>query len=129
MKNWMLNLTIALLAGPALAQSFPLAGCNPADFVTIEGPTAHIATQGRSYVPRCVRVKAGTQVTIDASSHHPLQGIPNAQGLVNPIFDEFGGAVEAKTVSLTEAGAFGFFCLAHSDDQGTGMGGAILVEN
>ena len=33
------------------------------DFVTVTGPTAHVAIQGRSYVPRCLKVSKNTQVT------------------------------------------------------------------
>lgn len=119
----------ALLAVPALAQvPSRVAGCSPGDFVTVTGPTAHVAIQGRSYVPRCLKVSKNTQVTVDATAHHPTQGIPNVQGLLNPLFDEFGGAVEARTHAFPDAGVFGFFCIAHSDDQGNGMGGAIWVE-
>ena len=126
MRTLML-LIATMIAQTSFAQSFPLAGCNPQDFVAA-GPNARIAIQGRNYVPRCTKVKRGSTITIDGSSHHPTQGIPNAQGPINPVFDEFGGAVETRAHVFNETGAFGFFCVAHSDDQGNGMGGAILVE-
>ena len=99
------------------------AGCAPGSFVDL-GPDAHIAIVGRSYSPKCARVKAGATLMIDASSHHPLQGV----GETNPIFDELGGAVGPKTVTLGAPGEYGYFCLAHGDDSGAGMAGAILVE-
>ena len=125
MKN--LIVLLSLMASPALAQQLPLAGCDVNDFVTVGG-SAIIKTEGRSYVPRCLKIKKGTTVTIEASSHHPLQGILNSVGMQNPIYDDLGGAVSNANVTFNETGVFGFYCLAHSDDKGTGMGGAILVE-
>lgn len=121
-------LGLLFLSAPAFSQQLPVAGCGINDFVVASGPTALITTEGRNYVPRCLKISRGTQVVIQASTHHPLQGILSATGLENPIFDEFGGAVSDKTLSFANPGVFGFYCLAHSDDQGSGMGGAILVE-
>lgn len=120
---------IFILAGStAMAQQLPIAGCSLNDFVTATGSAVKVAVQGRNYVPRCLKVKKDTQVVIEASTHHPLQGILNSVGAVNPIYDDLGGAVSNLNVRFNETGVFGFYCVAHSDDQGTGMGGAILVE-
>lgn len=126
MKSILILLTF--FAVSANAQQLPIAGCSLADFVTVDGPVAKVMTQGRNYVPRCLKIKKTTKVEIEASSHHPLQGTVSSVGPTNPIYDDLGGAVANLTVSFNDAGVFGFYCLAHSDDQGTGMGGAILVE-
>ncbi len=119
--------TLAVQAAPVQAQEAAVGGCNPQDYVVLTGPTVKIAINGRGYSPKCARVKVGTQVIIDATGNHPLQGIPTG-GVVNPIVDELGGAVAAKTVVFTQAGNFGYFCVAHGDDTGAGMAGAVLVE-
>lgn len=111
---------LAVLVSPAHAS---FANCDESSFVTAEG-SVHIAIEGTSYSPKCLRIKAGTQVTIDASPHHPLQGV----GENNPIFDEFGGAVSPKTVVFDQSGEYGYFCIAHGDDTGAGMAATILVE-
>jgi plastocyanin len=127
-KLALLALNLLFWSLGAHAQAIPtVANCAPEMYVDDAGPTAQVPTRGSSYVPRCLRVKRGTSVTIGASSHHPLQGIVMADGSINPIFDEFGGAVSPKTVTFNETGIFGFYCIAHSDDLGSGMGGAIWV--
>lgn len=126
MKRFMIA---CLFISPSVfAQQLPIAGCALGDFVVATGGVATIKTQGRSYVPRCLKIKAGTQVVIEASTHHPLQGILNSVGPVNPIYDDLGAAVTNIKIQPQEAGVFGFYCVSHSDDQGSGMGGAILVE-
>lgn len=119
---------VFLFGTSAFAQQLPIAGCALGDFVTATGPVATVAIQGRGYSPRCLKVAKGTKVLIQASSHHPLQGILNSVGADNPIYDDLGGAVTDSNFQFNETGVFGFYCLAHSDDQGNGMGGAILVE-
>jgi plastocyanin len=119
--------TLAGQVTSAQTQEAAIGGCNPQDFVVLEGPVVKVGINGRGYTPKCARVKPGTQVIIDATSNHPLQGIPTT-GVVNPIVDELGGAVTPKTVVFTQNGTFGYFCIAHGDDTGVGMVGAILVE-
>lgn len=126
MKSMIVILTF--FSASAFAQQLPIAGCSLGDFVTVTGPVAKVTTQGRSYVPRCLKVAQGTQVVIQASTHHPLQGILNSVGPMNPIYDDLGGAVADAAIQFNESGVFGFYCVSHSDDQGSGMGGAILVE-
>lgn len=129
MKKFFLTIAAFLLnAMPSHGQAIPtVANCTESQYVVATATTAQVPTRGSSYTPRCLKVKKGTAVTIGASSHHPLQGILMQDGSVNPIFDEFGGAVSPKTVVFNEVGVFGFYCVAHSDDLGTGMGGAIWV--
>ena len=115
----------ALATSPAYAFDV-VARCQQSDYVTVDGNT-RIAFAGSSYTPKCITIKKGTTVTIAASTVHPLQGILAADGSANPIFDDLGGAVQNKTVTFDEAGIFGYYCVAHSDDQGNGMAGAIQV--
>jgi len=120
-------LAFALSAAVAQAQEARIGGCAPGDFVADPGGAVRIAVNGRGYTPKCLKVKKGTVAVFEASSEHPLQGVATA-GVVNPIFDELGGAVQPKTVTFTQAGTFAYFCVAHGDESGAGMSGAIMVE-
>lgn len=111
--------TFALLVEVRAAHASGFAGCAPGEFV--EGDRVSIS--GRGYSPKCLRVRAGVPVVIEATSNHPLQGV----GEANPIFDDLGGAVSAKTVTFRTPGEFGYFCVAHGDDTGAGMAGVIEV--
>lgn len=124
LRSLVLSSAFAFSAG---AQEAFLATCAASDYVVLQGPAVHIAVSGTTYTPKCSRIKRGTKVTIDAAPQHPLQGI-QAAGIVNPIFDELGGAVAPKTVTFAQPGAFGFYCVAHGDDTGAGMAGSIIVE-
>lgn len=124
---------IFVCAAPVLSQAqieaapqAPLAGCTDTSFV--KGTDKNqITTAGASYTPKCLRVKIGASVTIQASQHHPLAGIPAANGLVNP-FEANGHFVVAQTRVMNQAGLFGYYCENHGDSEGDGMAGVILVE-
>jgi plastocyanin len=109
---------LPMLAGATEAPQ-TVSGCQEQDYVLAD-QVASIAINGRGYTPRCLKVRVGTQVTISASSHHPLA--PQAQAL-NPIPD----SESTVTVEFLEPGTFGYFCVAHGNDQGEGMAGSILV--
>ncbi len=119
-----------VVLGPALTPfSFEaVAGCQPNDYdyVDVEGDVTVTVTATKSYSPRCLRVKAGTKVTLPASGVHPLQGILNTT-VANPFLNAGGAATAAQTATLTSPGFFGYFCTKHGTAQGTGMAGAIQV--
>ena len=58
--------------------------CSDRDFVTVDRAAVDVAFQEMGYSPRCLRVKAGTRVTLPASAVHPLQGVQEPGGPVNP---------------------------------------------
>lgn len=120
-------IAVGLSSAPCLGQSLPVvAGCTAADFVTGES-NSRIVTSGATYNPKCLRVKAGSSVTIQASLHHPLAAMPNIDGATNPFSDRASFA-SAQTRVLDTPGLFGYFCEAHGDAEGDGMAGVILVE-
>lgn len=120
-----LALGIVVLAANANAQdSDPQSfGCGPTDFVTATGDVS-VGITGFAYTPRCLKVKAGSLVTFAASSHHPLQGV----GPLNPILDPMGGATATKTVRFDLPGHYGYFCVNHGGNNGSGMTGVVWVE-
>lgn len=111
----------------ALSPEARAAACGDRDFVTIDRPVVNVAIQGRSYTPRCLRVKAGTRVTIAASDVHPLQGVRAAGGPANP-FVQPQEATAPQTRTLGSPGLYPYFCTHHGDANGGGMAGAILAE-
>jgi plastocyanin len=104
-----------------------LAACGPGDFVSRNESQVSVNIDGRGYTPACLKVKAGTAVTIDASRNHPLQGVPNRNGPANP-FHRGSEATSPETQALREAGRYDYFCTRHGDANGRGMAGTILVE-
>jgi plastocyanin len=101
----------------------PLAGC-PVSFAGCsayvdETSSAQVAIQvgaGNFYTPKCVRVKAGTAVTIQVTGSHPL----SSAGC--------GAAPVSSSFIAGTPGVLGYFCTNHGNGNGGGMAGAILVE-
>src|SRR4051812_17913526 len=114
-----------LLLSPLLAQAADfttVSGCKETDYVEIDAPEVTVTTTpNREYSPKCLRVKAGTKVTIQSSGMHPLAAQADISGIKNP-FSEGG-----VTQSLSEVGFYGYFCENHGDADGTGMAGSIQV--
>lgn len=104
----------------------PIAGCKDTDFV--QGADKNqINSVGKTYSPKCLKIKIGAEVTIDASSHHPLEAMPDIDKAPNP----FANAPQFKapqTRTMNQAGLFGYYCDAHGDQTGKGMAGVIWVE-
>lgn len=99
--------------------------CQDQDFVLMKSPVV-IQTAGHSYSPRCAKVKAGTQITIQASSMHPLAPMAPFNATVNPFAN--GSFNSDQTRTATSKGVFGFFCTNHGDVSGNGMAGMVTVE-
>ena len=117
-----------LAAGAVLAfsqMSLAAIPCQDQDFVLMPSPVV-IKTVGRSYSPRCVKVKAGAQVTIQASGMHPLAAMAPFNATVNPFAN--GTFASDQTRTVTSHGVFGFFCTNHGDQSGNGMAGMVSVE-
>lgn len=111
--------TLIILAGISFSPFFASAnmGCEDQDYM-VGDSEASIAINGRGYTPRCLIVVVGSQVTIAASSRHPLAPQTTSN---NPI----PAATEPVTVQFTEPGEYGFFCTDHGDGHGEGMAGSI----
>lgn len=102
-----------------------LAECNEANAVA-GGDTNEIAITGKSYTPRCLKVKVGASVSIQASSKHPLSAMADINGASNP-FSNTDDTSLTQTRQMTTTGAFGYYCTKHGDPDGSGMAGLILV--
>lgn len=102
------------------------AGCTEASFV-IGATTNQINTSGANYTPRCLKVKKGSTVTIQASERHPLVGAPAINNAINP-FQSGTLFKVSQTRVMDSVGSFGFYCDAHGDAEGDGMAGLIVVE-
>ncbi|MBK8254060.1 MAG: hypothetical protein IPK82_15520 [Polyangiaceae bacterium] len=118
----------AFCLGPPICQSM-LNGCTDATAVDQTGVSMTTITQsGFDYIPKCLKIKAGTQVTINSSfAGHPLTQGPVVNNVVYP---QVGGPI-AHTQSGTTAtftfptvGQFGYYCDFH---YSAGMSGAIFV--
>jgi plastocyanin len=100
----------------------------PADFVAIvpclqagayASGAIRVGTLGNAYNPACLRVQAGSTVSIEASVTHPLE--PRAGGSAgNPIPQQNSDA----TVLFTTPGFYPFLCPEHVDQ---GMLGVVWV--
>jgi plastocyanin len=104
--------------------------CNEENYIDIipSGSTFTILTEDTGYTPKCLRIKKGTTIEIQASTTHPLQGIPESSDpIINPIYDTTGDAVTSKTVTFNDTGVFGYYCTVHGNANGEGMAGAVLV--
>jgi plastocyanin len=88
-----------------------------------------IVSQGVNYMPRCVRVTAGTSVTFESDfDMHPLRGgeVVDGRGVVDPdspITPQDSGT--SVTFLLDEATAVPYFCSFHAS---IGMFGTVFVE-
>ncbi|AKT38949.1 plastocyanin/azurin family copper-binding protein [Chondromyces crocatus] len=108
-------------------------GCNPDDALdwtlmstaTIEFGGAN----GAVYVPRCVKVSQGTELTISGSfSAHPLQGgvvengtrVPAATGPFSTVTD----SGTSRIITLNFTGTYPYYCVPHAL---TGMTGALFI--
>jgi plastocyanin len=84
----------------------------------VDGTTVTIS--GERYEPECLRVTAGTVVTIDANGEHPLA--PRSGGMgPNPIPDTEAGPA---SIVFPVAGTFPFLCTVHAS---AGMLGVVWV--
>ncbi len=118
---------LCLSSSLGLAQTKPtLAGCKEADFVVGE-EINRISIVGTSFVPKCLKIKAGATVTIEAGSHHPVSAMANVNEAINP-FSNGNRFMEPQTRIMAAPGLFGHFCRVHGDAEGDGMAGAIWVE-
>lgn len=78
-----------------------------------------ISTSGSSYSPSCLRVSAGTSVTIAASTTHPLAPRTGGTGN-NPIPSQSSPA----SVTFPTPGFYPFHCTVHQPT----MAGVVWVE-
>lgn len=96
---------------PDFVAAFPCQ--QPGDYVTT--PLA-IATVGVAYSPRCLKVPAGTVVSIESSGVHPLEP-REVSAAPNPI--PFQNTTSA--VRFAAPGFYGFQCPEHSDQLMMGI--------
>ncbi len=114
-------------SGPALdGCAVTFAGCSA--FVDHTGESAvsvGFAAAGFLYSPNCIRVSAGTVVTIAGSTLHPLHGATCAPT---------GSPLPATPIAMdgdytfAAPGAYGYYCNNHGTNAGAGMSGLIIVE-
>jgi plastocyanin len=90
--------------------------------VYVTGMTTIQATDTFEYSPACLKVTAGTKVTIQASDTHPLSGLATGSAN-NPI--PTGGKTVDQMVTFTAPGFYPFHCDVHA---AIGMKGVVWVE-
>jgi plastocyanin len=109
-------------------------GCNPATALDLTGSTtaavAFGGTSGLAYVPACIRVKVGTNVTFNGSfSSHPLQGGTVAGAVATPAstgpFATMTNTGTTATFTMSATGTFPYYCVAHATTAN--MMGAVFV--
>jgi plastocyanin len=93
---------------------------NMASYVT--GMTAIATTADFKYSPACLKVTAGTMVTIAASTIHPLAGLSTGSAN-NPI--PVGPSTTPQGVTFTTPGFYPFHCNVHFT---IGMAGVVWVQ-
>jgi plastocyanin len=115
--------------GPVICED-GYAGCTAAtamDMTGMSGPIAITVTGSGTatprYSPSCVRVSAGTMVTIENSAIHPLR-----PATCSPSDTPITGAAGTSSFTFANAGRYGYWCGNHGADNGTGMAGLIIVE-
>jgi plastocyanin len=99
------------------------AGCTTFDDRTAGGNMTRLVRAGiggNLYAPKCMRVRVGQTVTIEASTTHPLS--PAAQ-TGNPIT----AGTTNQTFQPATAGIYGYYCMIHGTPDGSGMAGALEV--
>lgn len=110
-------------------------GCSAADYENLSANDAPriiaIATQGLSFTPPCLIIKAGQTVRWEGSlSSHPLApGNPDdaeAGSAANPIQETSSG--QSVEFAFPDAGTFPYYCELHSFGDGQGMAGVVHVE-
>lgn len=102
-----------------------IAGCKPEDFIQ-GSENNEIRMEGKAYTPKCLKIKVGGNVSIQASEKHPLSAMPDVDAKKNPFAG--GNFTSSQVRKMNEAGIYGYFCDVHGDNEGDGMAGAILVE-
>lgn len=119
--------TTCSLPAIATAQtSETIAGCSIDSFV--QGTENNqINTTGMAYTPKCLKIKVGATVTIQANSRHPLLAMPDINKAINP-FSTNSSYTTPQTRKMNEPGLYGYFCDRHGDSSGDGMAGVIMVE-
>jgi plastocyanin len=93
---------------------------NMSDYVT--GMTAITTLVTLKYSPQCLKVTAGTSVSIQASSAHPLSGLATGSAN-NPI--PAARSTTDQMVTFMTAGFYPYRCEVHG---GIGMTGVVWVQ-
>jgi plastocyanin len=86
------------------------------------GATTIMTTANFTYSPACLKVAAGSSVTIQASAVHPLSGLTTGSAN-NPI--PTGGKTADQMVTFTTPGFYPFHCDVHFS---IGMSGVVWVQ-
>jgi plastocyanin len=86
------------------------------------GATTIMTTANFTYSPACLKVAAGSSVTIEASAVHPLSGLATGSAN-NPI--PAGGKTADQMVTFPTPGFYPFHCDVHF---AIGMSGVVWVQ-
>jgi plastocyanin len=108
-------------AGGDASTFLAIAPCTAASAYTT-GATSIMTTASLTYSPACLKVTAGSSVTIEASAVHPLSGLTTGSPN-NPI--PAGGKTADQMVTFTTPGFYPFHCDMHFS---LGMSGVVWVQ-
>ena len=109
-------------------------GCTASDYEDQSAADAlriiGIATQGLTFTPPCLTIKAGQTVRWEGSlSAHPIApgnpDDPEAGSAENPILETSSG--QSVEFTFTDAGTFPYYCELHAFGDGQGMAGVVHV--
>jgi plastocyanin len=110
-------------------------GCTAADYDDQSAADAPrligIATQGLTFTPPCLTIKAGQTVRWEGSlSSHPLApgnpDDPEAGSADNPILETSSG--QSIEFAFPVTGTFPYYCELHAFGNGQGMAGVVHVK-
>jgi plastocyanin len=108
-------------AGGDAGSFLSIAPCTAAS-TYVTGATTITTTATFTYSPACLKVTAGSSVTIQASAVHPLSGLTTGSA-DNPI--PTGGKTADQMVTFPTPGFYPFHCDVHF---GIGMSGVVWVQ-
>lgn len=110
------------------------AGCTTATTMDMTGASITnvpiAATSSFTYDPPCIRIRAGTMVTITNTTTHPV--VASACSPTNTPMPltatPAASPATTSTYTFSNAGLYGYHCNVHGNQAGTTMSGLIIVE-
>lgn len=101
------------------------AGCMALTDMTGMAMVTIATTASLTYTPNCIRISAGTMVTIEGSLLHPLRGA-TCSPAESPL--PMTASTTGGTFTFNTPGEYGYYCQNHGTNAGVGMAGLIVVE-
>jgi len=112
----------------------PVIPCNSADAYTVAtgAPVGITFDNTLTYTPKCVKILPGWSVVFTAGNGtnfgiHPLfPSSSRGDAADNPITQVISGTT-SPAFTFTKPGFYGYYCIEHGTDEGSGMAGVVWV--